>query len=439
MYYEFSIFSVSKKGGGYMKKRRGGCEFLIALLWVLICFAFSGWSEEKKAEKGEERNFTILSEYNRVVVGMDKKEWEFDVKVQNLGNREEEILLKVEAPPGWKAGLYKKWDSFLVKGVKLGKEEGNNSVLLALKINAPERGVKEGVDYLFRISGSTKDEAISRTLDFILSFEKGVKPTEAKGLSLKAEYPSVRGAAGDKFEFVIEVKNDTDKARVFELLTEAPSGWAAYCTPRWEEEKKISAIKVDAKSSEWIKVFLVPPPMVTTGEYPARLIAKSEGEQVSMDLKAVITGTYELKLGSEAEVLGTGESRNIKAIAGKDKHYTLYVWNEGSAPITDVNFYVTQKPKDWEISFEPKKIPSLNPLTLKAPEFQKIDVKIKPKDKAIPGDYVVMISAMGKESKAEMELRVTVGKPTIWGWIGIGIVIGVIAVLVLVFVKLGRR
>jgi len=422
-----------------MKKRGWSCGFLIVLLWVFVFFAVYGSSEEKKAEKGEERDFTILSEYNMVVVGMDKKEWEFDIKVQNLGNREEEILLKVEAPPGWKAALYKKWDGFRVKGVKLGKEEGDKSVLLALKINAPEKGVKEGVEYVFRISGWTKDEAISRTLDFIMSFEKGVKPTEAKGLSLKAEYPSVRGAAGDKFEFIIEVKNDTDKARIFELLTEAPSGWAAYCTPRWEEEKKISAIKVDAKGSEWIKVFLVPPPMVTTGEYPARLIAKSEIDQVPIDLKAVIIGTYELKLGSEAEVLGTGESRNIKAIAGKEKHYTLYVWNEGSAPITDVNFYVIQKPKDWEISFEPKKIPSLNPLTLKAPEFQKIDVKIKPKDKAIPGDYLVMISAIGKEAKAEMELRVTVGKPSIWGWIGIGIVIGVIAVLVLVFVKLGRR
>jgi uncharacterized membrane protein len=422
-----------------MKRRRWGREFLMVLIGVFLCFVVYGWSEEKKAEKREGRDFTILSECNRVVVGMDKKEWEFDIKVQNLGDKEEEILLKVEAPSGWKAGLYKKWDGFLVKGVKLGKEEGNNSVLLALKIKAPDKGIKEGVDYLFRISGSTKDEAITRTLDFVLSFEKGLKPSEAKGLSLKAEYPSVRGAAGDKFEFVIEVKNDTDKPKVFELLTEAPSGWAAYCTPRWEEEKKISAIKVDAKSSEWIKVFLVPPPAVSTGEYPARLIAKSETDQVSIDLKAVITGTYQLRLGSEAEVLGTGESRNVKAIAGREKHYTLYVWNEGSAPITDVNFYVTQKPKDWEISFEPKKIPSLNPLTPKAPEFQKIDVKIKPKEKAIPGDYVVTISAMGKEAKAEMELRVTVGKPTIWGWIGIGIVMGVIAVLVLVFVKLGRR
>jgi len=214
---------------------------------------------------------------------------------------------------------------------------------------------------------------------------------------------------------VIEIKNEGEKAQAFELLAEAPPGWAAYCTPRWEEEKKISAIKVNSKSSEWIKFFLIPPPMVTTGEYPAKLIVKSETEEESIDLKAVITGTYELKVGSEAEVLGTGETRNVKAVAGQEKRYVLYVWNEGSAPITDLKFLATQKPKDWEVSFEPDRIPSLRPVTLKAPEFQKVEAKIKPPEKAIPGDYIVAISAVGNEDRADLELRVTVGKPTVWG------------------------
>jgi len=401
------------------------------VIWVVVFIFSMGWAKE--------RDFSILSEYNRVVVGFDKKEWEFDIRVQNLGKRQEEILLSVEAPPGWKAGLYKRWDGFQVRGVVLGTDEANNSVLLTLKVSPPEEGVKEGREYLFKIRGRTRDGKISRTLDFFLSFRKGVKAAEAKTIKLRAEYPSLRGAAGDRFEFVIEVKNEGDKAQALELLAEVPPGWGAYCTPRWEEEKKISAIKVDAKDSEWVKFFLVPPPMVTRGEYPAKFIVKSETVEAGVDLKAIITGTYELKLGSEAEVLGTGETRNVRAIAGQEKHYTLYVWNEGSAPITDVNFYATQKPKDWEVSFEPKRIPSLRPLALKAPEFQKVDVKIKPKKKAIPGDYLVSISAVGKEDKADIELRVTVGKPMVWGWIGIGIVVVVVVALILVFVRLGRR
>lgn len=398
---------------------------------ILLSLIPLGWATE--------RDFALISEYNRVVVGFDKKEWDFDVKVLNLGKQQEEVLLSVEAPKGWKAALYKKWDGFQVKGVTLGTDEANNSVLLSLKISAPEKGVELGKAYTFSIHGHTADGSITRNLTFVLEFEKGLKVAEAKTVILKAEYPSVRGAAGDKFEFVVEIRNEGEKAQTFELLSEAPSGWAAYCTPRWEEEKKISAIKVDSKSSEWIKFFLIPPPMVTTGEYPAKLIVKSENEKESLDLKAVITGTYELKVGSEGEVLGTGETRNIKAVAGQEKKYVFYVWNEGSAPITDLKFLATQKPKNWEVSFEPERIPSLKPVTLKAPEFQKVEAKIKPPQRAIPGDYIVGISVVGNEDRADLELRVTVGKPMVWGWIGIGIVVAVVVALVMVFIKLGRR
>lgn len=411
-----------------MKGRRG---LGVLLLAVVVLWAFLGWAKD--------RDFALITEYNRVVVGLDKKEWEFDVRVLNQGKEQEEVLLSVEAPKGWKAALYKKWDGFQVKGVTLGTDEANNSVLLALKVSPPEEGVEEGKGYIFKVHGRTADGALSRTLTFVLEFEKGVKSAEAKKVILKAEYPSVRGAAGDRFEYVIEIKNEGDKAQAFELLAEAPPGWAAYCTPRWEEEKKISAIKVDSKSSEWIKFFLIPPPMVTTGEYPAKLIVKSETEEEGIDLKAVITGTYELKVGSEAEVLGTGETRNVKAVAGQEKRYVFYVWNEGSAPITDLKFLATQKPKNWEVSFDPERIPSLKPVTLKAPEFQKVEAKIKPPEKAIPGDYIVAISAVGNEDRADLELRVTVGKPMVWGWIGIGIVVAVVVALVMVFVKLGRR
>lgn len=420
-----------------MVNLRGKGWGILSMVLFLFLAPFL-WAQEGEKEVTKERDFLLLSESNRVVIGLDKKEWEFDLKLVNKGKQQEEVLLSVQAPPGWKANVQKKWDGYEVKGVTLGPDDENKSVLLSLKVVAPER-VKEGVDYLFRVKAQTADGKIVKSLDYVLSFKKGVKAAEAKAIKVKAEYPSLKGAPGDKFEYVLEIKNDSDKAQSFELLAEAPAGWASYCTPRWEEEKKISMIKVDAKSSEWIKFFLVPPPMVKTGEYPARLVVKSETEQTSVDLKAVISGTYELKLASEAEVFGSGETRNVKAIAGREKRWVLFVWNEGSAPITDLNFYVTSKPKDWEVNFEPKKIPTLNPIDPRAPEFHKVEVKIKPKEKAVPGDYVVGISVAGKEDKADLELRVTVGKPAVWGWIGVGIVGVVVAALVLVFVKLGRR
>ncbi len=401
--------------------------YSLATLLLLVAFRV----------QAAERDFSLLTECTHVVVG-EENEWEFDIRVQNRGKRDEEVLLSVKAPEGWKAGLFRKWEGYEVKAIKLGVEEGNNTMLLSLKITPP-KNFELGKDYTFTITGRTKDGKLVRTLDFTLTVKKGeVTTRKSRTIELVTEFPSLKEPAGENFEFVIEVKNEGEKARIFDLLAKIPYGWGAYCTPRWQEDKRISALKVDGKSSEWVRLVLVPPPMVSKGEYKATFEVQSGKERASIDLKAIVIGTYKLMLGSEAEVLGTGETRNIKAIAGQEKHYTLYVWNEGTAPISDLNFY-SNKPKDWEVSFKPKKIPTLKPTTLKTPNFQKVDVIIKPKAKAIPGDYLVTITAIGKEDKGSMELRVTVGKPMIWGWIGIAIVVAVVVALLGVFMKLGRR
>ncbi|RLE31655.1 hypothetical protein DRJ27_01425, partial [Candidatus Acetothermia bacterium] len=170
---------------------------------------------------------------------------------------------------------------------------------------------------------------------------------------------------------------------------------------------------------------------------PLTFVASAGEGEAKLDLKAVITGTYELRLGSEAEVFGKGDTRNIKATAGKERVFKLYIWNEGSAPITDIDFYAS-KPKGWEVSFKPEKLESLEPLaqTLK-PEV--VEVIVKPKERAIPGDYEINITAAGKEDRESLKLRVTVGAAMSWGWVGVAVIVVVVAGLTGIFVRLGRR
>ena len=68
-----------------------------------------------------------------------------------------------------------------------------------------------------------------------------------------------------------------------------------------------------------------------------------------------------------------------------------------------------------------------------------VDVIIKPRSRAIPGDYQVTLTAAGQEEREQMLLRVTVGASMGWGWVGVGVVVFVIAALTGVFVRLGRR
>ena len=404
---------------------------LVACLLIMILLAFAGLIPHKTAAQGPQRSFSIQPEYTHLAVGPGE-EVKFDVDIVNQGQQAEEIDLSLTGPKGWEARISKWGESFEVQGVLVN---AGKKTTLQLRITPPENA-SEG-DYKFLLSGVTRDGKLQKSVEIIITLKPQTVKHEAGGVKLATDYPSIKNPAGKNFEFDIQIENKVDKERVFDLLASIPAGWDAYCTPRWEREKKISSIKVGGKSSEWVKLTLTPPADASKGEYPIKFGVRSDGEESTIDLKAIIIGTYELKLGTEAEVLGTGETRNIKATAGREKHFTLYLWNEGTAPISDIDFFAS-KPADWDVSFEPKSLPSLLPLT-STHKPETVDVTIKPKAKAIPGDYMVTLTASGKEARGQMELRVTVTTPMTWGWAGIAIVVVVIAALIGIFVRLGRR
>jgi uncharacterized membrane protein len=55
------------------------------------------------------------------------------------------------------------------------------------------------------------------------------------------------------------------------------------------------------------------------------------------------------------------------------------------------------------------------------------------------GDYSVGVAVNGEKADKTLEMRVTVKSSAAWAWIGIGIILLVIAGLCALFVWLGRR
>jgi uncharacterized membrane protein len=86
------------------------------------------------------------------------------------------------------------------------------------------------------------------------------------------------------------------------------------------------------------------------------------------------------------------------------------------------------------VTFKPEKIDSLEPNELK-----QVEVTVKPAAQALVGDYSVGCLVNGEKSDKTVEMRVTVKASTAWGWIGIGVIIFVIAGLSAMFIWLGRR
>jgi uncharacterized membrane protein len=95
---------------------------------------------------------------------------------------------------------------------------------------------------------------------------------------------------------------------------------------------------------------------------------------------------------------------------------------------------MSYKPENWEVKFNPETIDALEPDDLK-----QVEVTFTPYKEALVGDYSVGVDVKGEKATKSIEFRVTVKASTAWGWIGIGIIVVVIAGLIGLFLWLGRR
>jgi len=407
-------------------------------LCVLVIFlvVFIGKGNYSYAQEKKERDFSISTQFTKLVVQRET-ELKLEVRIANMGKRKEDIYLSVipgKKASNWDASLKALYGAVKVQALYLPSEEPDNVVNLEFR-TTPPREAPAG-EYDFLIQGITKDKKLKRTLKITLVLEgKAWKPLStpeptSKDIKLLVDYPQIKRAAGSNFEFEIEVKNDTSKDLVFDLIPSAPAGWSGYTTPRWKKEE-ILALKINRRSSEFVKLVLIPPFHVSEGEYPVEFKVRAGELSQAIKLKAIVTGTYKLKAATK-----TGQL-NLDVVAGKKESFPIYLWNEGSASITDISFF-SREPEGWKVTFSPNKLPSLSPVR-EVGKPEKIEVTIESKPKAIPGDYMVTLTATGMQDRVNMDMRVTVRVPTTWGWIGVVIVIAVIGMLIGIFLRLKRR
>ena len=259
--------------------------------------------------------------------------------------------------------------------------------------------------------------------------------TEQESVEISAKYPKVEITSGEIAEFEVELKfmgEPLADARIFDMVVTAPKDWLTFISPTYPKDKKIASIQLEPGFSVGEKVNVrVAPPLglkPEPGEYPITLELISGELRGTYELTTVISAKYVLNL------VPTIGRFNTPVTAGKDNFYAIEVQNNGTATVDDITLSST-KPEGWTIEFTPRKIDSLY-----ADDFVTVDVNIKPAPKTIAGDYAISVSASGEKITADnLNIRVTVETPTIWGWVGVIVVLAVIAGLMVVFRRFSRR
>jgi uncharacterized membrane protein len=393
----------------------------VTIFFSLGCFqsSFAAQEGQKEKEKRPQRAIDFYPEYTGVVVA-EGEEVKMDLVFDNEGQSDEDVFLKLmETPMGWKTEI--KTYSFAVTGVHV--PDGEKKILTFLA--QPEKGVGPGT-YFFRIKGNTEDGKFQFKREITVRVNPKKEEKKTKAILITTSYPVLRGPSDVKFEFSVEVENKMDKEAVFNLAARGPSDWEVNFKPAYEQ-KYISSLRLKEKQNKSVAIEVKPSRDAEAGEYPLSFVVSSGEKKAEAKLKVVLTGTYKLDAVTPTGVL------SLNAQRGKEANMSFYVKNTGSAANHDISF-ISFKPENWKVKFEPGKID-----TLKAGDLKQVEAKIAPAEESLVGDYSVGLNVKGEKASDDMELRVTVKAPTTWGWVGIGIIVLVIVGLCGLFIYLGRR
>jgi len=398
---------------------RGRTILSIFLIMLIFCFFIPSFlfAQEEKKDPRPERGIAVYTEYSRVTVPKGEAV-KMDLTLENKGRTDETIDVKISTvPKGWKAML--KGGSYLVSGmfVSNGKSRG-----LALSLE-PDKGIGPGT-YDFQLDAQTQDGKFTSTHKLTVTVQERTPGMD--DIQITTSYPVLRGQTDARFEFSIEVLNKIESDRTFNLTAIGPEKWEINFKPSYET-KQISSIRIRGGQSQTIAVEVSPPREAQAGEHPLLVRVSSGEKKAEARLTVVLTGIYKIDAGTPTGIL------SLEAIAGKPANFSLFVKNTGSAINRNITFS-SFKPENWDMTFKPEKIEALEPGALK-----QIEVTVKPAAQALVGDYSVGCLVNGEKSDKTVEMRVTVKASTAWGWIGIGIIVFVIAGLSALFIWLGRR
>ncbi|MCX8092218.1 MAG: NEW3 domain-containing protein [Verrucomicrobiae bacterium] len=398
------------------------------------CISFMGWAlaglmslasvsaaEKDSAAELPERRIVAAFQYPGVTLSPDDS-LSVDLLIKNRGRSDETLLVDVvEKPADWTVEI-KRYGT-TVKGVFVASREDQTLTLSARPSSKEQKKLPVGT-YRFVAHVRSADGGVNLKPELTVSVAAEEKSGER--VTIETSYPTLRGPSGDKFQFSLDVQNDTGQDAVFNFRAVAPPGWETSFKPAYES-KQISSLQINANSTRTVEMEVTPPYNAQAGEYDFKVFVESPRAKAEKDLKVVLTGTYGLKVGTPNGVLSLVTER------GRPASVTLLVQNTGSAAQREITFSAF-KPENWKVEFKPEKIENLEPGAIKQTE-----ITITPAEQALIGDYSVAVQTDGERVNKETEFRVTIRAASAWGWIGVGIIALVIVGLAVTFRVLGRR
>lgn len=337
----------------------------------------------------------------------------YQVDVKNSASTIQNLTFSLEGlPDGWNSTITANGRDIQQLSVQPGgKQQITLEVTVPLEV--------EKADYNFTLAADGNGDGYAELPFKTTVSEQGTFETE-----LTTEQQNMEGHADSTFTYNVSLKNRTAEEQNYALSSGASEGWGVTFK---SGGKSITSAAVKPNGSKDITVEVKPPKNVKAQNYKIPIKAATSSTSAKLKLEAVITGSYSLKLTTPKGNLST------EITAGGDKTVDLVVKNNGTADLTDVSLSASPPP-DWDVEFDKKSISAI-----KAGEQAKVQATMTAPDESIAGDYVTTFTAETAQASSDAKFRVSVETSTLWGVIGVLIILGVIGGLYYIFRKYGRR
>lgn len=378
-------------------------KFLGLLLTAFFCLANAGYNAAFAAG-----GVILYTPYTKISVPPGQS-LDYSIDVINNSSVVQKVDVSVKGMPrGWNYSL--KAGGFTLGELAVLPKEKKN---LSLKVDVPYH-VNKG-NYRFVVSAGS-----AGTLPLVVTVsEKGTSETE-----FTSDQPNMQGQGKSAFTYRANLKNRTADKQLYGLMADAPRGWNVVFKADYQP---VTSVEMEANTSRDITIEITPPAEVEAKKYTIPVKARTGSTSASIDLGAVITGSYSMELTTPTGLLSTDVT------AGGKKEVELVVRNTGSSPLSDVNLS-SAAPAGWKVDFNPQKVDIVLP-----GKEEKVLATIKAVDKAIPGDYVANIEARTPEALSKASFRVSVKTSILWGWSGILVILLASGGVYHLFRKYGRR
>ncbi len=372
-------------------------------------------------------------------MGELEKRVSLDIRLQN--QTDERIVVKLvleDIPTGWDVGVWGRFFDFKISQLVVDAKGVDPVERPTIRADIPDARPAAG-DYAFTLKVTSLDEAVVYDqARFVIT----VPPARAQGaaaVNLSSTFPELKGPSTSQFSFEVLVNNETGDTNSFDLAGEVfdeqgtpLSGWDIGFSPTFGEQKLIGAVSVDQGLAERVDVLVTPALTAAPGNYTIVVSASGAGVADDTPLRLILTGRADLFASTDTGRL------SLDAKAGGEGRTVLRLTNIGTADLSAVRLQA-DRPTGWQVTFLDGSTAITSIPSLPSGFESDIGVLIEPPGDAIPGDYQITLRATGAGTSDAIDLRVTVSKSTIWGWLGIVLVLAVVGGLVGLFVRLGRR